>query len=62
MNAIMSCEFRPFISQFLKNFYGALGLEQADHTFGIVRSVNLIGASFEFLVDCLTIGGLHSST
>jgi len=32
------------------------------NTFGIVRSVNLVGASFEFLVDCLAIGGFHSST
>src|SRR6056297_3765264 len=38
------------------------GLEQAAHTFGIVRSLNLDGASLEILVDCLVMGGFHSST
>jgi sugar lactone lactonase YvrE len=38
------------------------GLEQAAHTFGIVRSLNLVGASLEIVVDCLATGSLLSST
>ncbi len=54
------------IKPWLRKFRGLSkhGLEQAAHTFGIVRSVNLVGASFEFLVDCLAIGdstALHKS-
>jgi len=59
----VECLF-SLVKPWLRKFRGLSkhGLEQAAHTFGIVRSVNLIGASFEFLVDCLAIGGLHSST
>jgi len=32
------------------------GLEQADHSFGIVRSMNLISPSFEIVMSCLAIG------
>jgi len=59
----VECLF-SLVKPWLRKFRGLSkhGLEQAAHTFGIVRSVNLVGASFEFLVDCLAIGGLHSST
>ena len=52
------------IKPWLRKFRGLSkhGLEQAAHTFGIVRSVNLVGASFEFLVACLAIEGFHNST
>lgn len=36
------------------------GLEQAAHTFGIVRSLTLVGASFEIVVDCLAMGSCLS--
>jgi len=59
----VECLF-SLVKPWLRKFRGLSkhGLEQAAHTFGIVRSVNLVGASFEFLVDCLGIGGFHSST
>jgi hypothetical protein len=38
------------------------GLEQAAHTFGIVRSLNLAGESAESIVECLVIGSFHNST
>ena len=38
------------------------GLEQAAHTFGIVRSLTLAGESVESTIDCLVIGSFHSST
>jgi hypothetical protein len=37
-------------------------LEQAAHTFGIVRSLTLAGESVESTIDCLVIGSFHSST
>ena len=59
----VECLF-SLVKPWLRKFRGLSkhGLEQAAHSFGIVRSVNLVGASFEFLVDCLAIGGFHSST
>jgi len=61
----VECLF-SLVKPWLRKFRGLSkhGLEQAAHTFGIVRSVNLVGASFEFLVDCLAIGdstALHKS-
>jgi hypothetical protein len=59
----VECLF-SLVKPWLRKFRGLSkhGLEQAAHTFGIIRSVNLVGASFEFLVDCLAVGGFHSST
>ena len=38
------------------------GLEQAAHTFGLIRSLNLTGASVDITVDCLVMGAFRSST
>ncbi|MDB2283654.1 IS1595 family transposase, partial [Halorubrum ezzemoulense] len=38
------------------------GLEQAAHTFGLVRSLNLTGASVDITIDCLVMGAFRSST
>ncbi|MFC4407817.1 IS1595 family transposase, partial [Haloarchaeobius iranensis] len=38
------------------------GLEQAAHTFGIVRSLTLAGQSTESIVDCLVIAVSRNST
>ena len=38
------------------------GLEQAAHTFGIVRSFTLAGGSVETAVECLVMGSFRSST
>jgi hypothetical protein len=38
------------------------GLEQAAHTFGIVRSLNIAGESTDSIVDCLVIGAFRNST
>jgi len=50
------------VKPWLRKFRGLSkqGLEQAAHTFGIVRSFNLVGASLEILVDSLAIGSLLS--
>jgi len=37
-------------------------LEQAAHTFGIVRSLNLAGESTDSIIDCLVIGAFRNST
>ncbi len=52
------------IQPWLRKFRGLSkqGLEQAAHTFGIVRSLNLAGESVESTIDCLVIGSFHSST
>ncbi|GAB7121191.1 MULTISPECIES: IS1595-like element ISNpa1 family transposase [Natrialbaceae] len=38
------------------------GLEQAAHTFGLIRSLNLTGASVDITIDCLVMGAFRSST
>ncbi|TKX69933.1 IS1595 family transposase, partial [Halorubrum sp. GN11_10-6_MGM] len=38
------------------------GLEQAAQTFGLIRSLNLTGASVDITVDCLVMGAFRSST
>jgi hypothetical protein len=52
------------VQPWLRKFRGLSkqGLEQAAHTFGIVRSLNLAGESAESLVDCLVIGAFRNST
>jgi transposase-like protein len=52
------------VKPWLRKFRGLSkhGLEQAAHTFGIVCSLNLVGASLDILLDCLVMGGFHSST
>jgi len=52
------------IQPWLRKFRGLSkrGLEQAAHTFGIVRSLNLIGESADSIIDCLVIGAFRSST
>ena len=52
------------VQPWLRKFRGLSkqGLEQAAHTFGIVRSLNLVGKSVESTIDCLVIGSFHSST
>ncbi|AUV84523.1 IS1595 family transposase (plasmid) [Salinigranum rubrum] len=59
----VECLF-SLVKPWLRKFRGLSkqGLEQAAHTFGIVRSVNLVGASLEIVVDCLATGSLLSST
>jgi len=36
------------------------GLEQAAHTFGIIRSVNLIGGLLEIAIDSIAMGSFLS--
>jgi len=52
------------VQPWLRKFRGLSkqGLEQAAHTFGIVRSLTLAGESVESTIDCLVIGSFHSST
>jgi hypothetical protein len=52
------------VQPWLRKFRGLSkqGLEQAAHTFGIVRSLNLVGESTESIVDCLVIGAFRNST
>ena len=52
------------IQPWLRKFRGLFkqGLEQAAHTFDIVRSLTLAGESTESIVDCLVIGSFRSST
>jgi hypothetical protein len=38
------------------------GLEQAAHTFGIIRSLNLSGESVGITIDCIVIGAFRNST
>jgi len=37
------------------------GSEQAAHTFGLIRSLNLIGASVGITIDCPVVGDFRSS-
>jgi transposase-like protein len=57
----VECLF-SLVKPWLRKFRGLSkhGLEQATHTFGIVRSLNLVGASLEILVDSLAMGSLLS--
>ncbi len=57
----VECLF-SLVKPWLRKFRGLSkhGLEQAAHTFGIVRSLNLVGASLEILVDCLALGSFPS--
>jgi len=52
------------VQPWLRKFRGLSkqGLEQAAHTFGIVRSLNLAGESTESIIDCLVIGAFRNST
>ena len=52
------------VQPWLRKFRGLSkqGLEQAAHTFGIVRSLTLADESPESLIDCLVIGSFRSST
>jgi hypothetical protein len=38
------------------------GLEQAAHTFGLVRSLTLADESVESAIDCVVIGAFRNST
>jgi len=57
----VECLF-SLVKPWLRKFRGLSkhGLEQAAHTFGIVRSFNLVGASLKILVDSLVMGSLLS--
>jgi len=57
------CMF-SLVQPWLRKFHGLSkqGLEQAAHTFGIVRSLTLAGESVASTIDCLVIGSFHSST
>ncbi|ELK49477.1 hypothetical protein D320_18819 [Haloferax sp. BAB-2207] len=59
----VECLF-SLVKPWLRKFRGLSkqGLEQAAHTFGLIRSLNLVGASLEIVVDCLATGSLLSST
>lgn len=50
------------VNPWLRKFRGLSkqGLKQATYTFGLVRSLNLVGASIEILVDCLAMGSFLS--
>ena len=52
------------VQPWLRKFCGLSkqGLEQAAHIFGIVRSLNLTGASVDITAECLVMGAFHSST
>ena len=52
------------IRPWLRKFCGLSkqGLEQAAHTFGIVRSLTLADESVDSAIDCLVIGSFHNST
>ncbi len=52
------------VQPWLRKFRGLSkhGLEQAAHTFGIVRSLNLSGESIASTIDCLVIGAFRNST
>ncbi len=52
------------VQPWLRKFRGLSkqGLEQAAHTFGIVRSLTLAGGSVEKAIDCLVIGAFRNST
>ena len=52
------------VQPWLRKFRGLSkqGLEQAAHTFGIIRSLNLTGASVDITIDCLVMGAFRSST
>lgn len=59
----VECLF-SLVKPWLRKFRGLSkhGLEQPAHTFGIIRLLNLTGASLEIVVDCLAMGALLSST
>jgi hypothetical protein len=50
--------------QCLRKFRGLSkqGLEQAAHTFGRIRSLNLPGESVDITIDCLVMWACRSST
>ncbi|TKX76337.1 hypothetical protein EXE53_32425, partial [Halorubrum sp. SD626R] len=52
------------VQPWLRKFRGLSkqGLEQAARTFGIIRSLNLTGASVDITIDCLVMGAFRSST
>jgi hypothetical protein len=52
------------VQPWLRKFRGLSkqGLEQAAHTFGIVRSLDLAGETVESTIECLVIGTFHGST
>jgi len=52
------------VQPWLRKFRGLSkrGLEQAAHTFGIIRLLNLAGESVDSAIDCPVIGAFHSST
>jgi transposase-like protein len=52
------------VQPWLQKFRGLSkqGLEQAAHTFGIIRSFHLAGESIGSAIDCLVIGSFRSST
>jgi hypothetical protein len=50
------------VTPWLRKFRGLSkqGLEQAAHTFGLIRSLNLAGTSLKTTIDCLVIGAFRS--
>jgi transposase-like protein len=52
------------VQPWLRKFRGLSkqGLEQAAHTFGLVRSLTLADESVESAIDCVVIGAFRSST
>jgi len=52
------------VQLWLRKFRGLSkqGLEQAAHTLGTVRSLNLAGESTDSIIECLVIGDFRSST
>ena len=52
------------VTPWLRKFRGLSkqGLEQAAHTFGLIRSLTLAGESVETTIDCLVLGAFRSTT
>jgi transposase-like protein len=57
----VECLF-SLVKPWLRKFRGLSkqGLEQAAHTFGIIRSVNLVGGSLEIAIDSIAMGSFLS--
>jgi hypothetical protein len=59
----VECLF-SLVKPWLRKFRGLSkhGLEQAAQTFGLIRSLNLAGASVDITIYCLVMGAFRSST
>jgi len=60
-NTAVECLF-SFVQPWIRKFRGLSkqSLEQAAHTFGLIRSLNITGASVDIITDYLVMGTLRS--